>query len=102
MRDSSRQEYWRKHIRDWKSSGLSGPAYAERQGIQVSSLYSWSKSSAKSEVAGRLVSVEVIPKVGAFARLYLRPGCWIEFDESSISAAAALFQRVYSADSCGR
>lgn len=40
---SSKEEYWKKHIKQWKKSGLSRNAYCIANGIYQSTLTSWIK-----------------------------------------------------------
>jgi hypothetical protein len=41
--------YWRRHVADYRASGLSGHAYAKRVGVFVSGLSYWRKRVATSQ-----------------------------------------------------
>ena len=41
--------YWRRHVADYRASGLSGRAYAKRVGVFVSGLSYWRKRVAASQ-----------------------------------------------------
>ena len=48
MTKNEKAHYWRRHVAECHTSGLSGRAYAKRAGISVSGLSYWRKRVARS------------------------------------------------------
>ena len=42
MKQKVSREIWQQRVRAWRASGLSAPRFAQREGLQVRSLYHWS------------------------------------------------------------
>jgi transposase len=40
-RDEQKERQWRRWIRAWRASGLSGRAFCDRHGLTVASFYAW-------------------------------------------------------------
>jgi hypothetical protein len=40
-RDERKEQYWRRRIREWRASGLTGRAFCERRGLSACSFYGW-------------------------------------------------------------
>lgn len=63
MRTGEAAAFWRRHVDDWRSSGLTQKQYSRNQGISAATLAQWScrlKRSARSDAKQVLVPVRVI------------------------------------------
>lgn len=58
-----RRRNWRKHVRNWKESGLTQAEYCRRNGINRRSLFYWKKRVAQCD-----------PEI-SFVEIALPPGC---------------------------
>jgi len=76
-RSSRTERRWRRIVEEWWRSGLSGPRYAEREGVSVGTLYRWNRRLRQQDAASaeftppavpRLLPVAIIDEVPAVAR----------------------------------
>jgi transposase len=59
---SSKEQFWRRVLRKWHSSGLSVRAYCEEHGLAEPSFYAWRRMIAERDAAAvRFVPVQVVP-----------------------------------------
>jgi len=60
LRSSSKEEFWRRMMRLWQSSGLSVRAFCEEHGFSQPSFYAWRRTLAERDAAAvRFVPVTV-------------------------------------------
>ena len=51
FRSSGKEQYWRRMMRLWRSSGLSVRAFCEEQGFSQPSFYAWRRTLAERDAA---------------------------------------------------
>src|SRR6478672_1740876 len=51
LRSSSKEDFWRRMMRLWRSSGLSVRAFCEEQGFSQPSFYAWRRTLAERDAA---------------------------------------------------
>jgi len=62
QRRSSKERFWRRMVRQWRSSGLSIREFCTEQDISEPSFYAWRRTIAERDVqATRFVPVQVVP-----------------------------------------
>ena len=62
QRDSSKERFWRRVVRQWRKSGLSARAFCRRQDLSEPSFYSWRRTLAQRDAkAARFVSASFVP-----------------------------------------
>jgi transposase-like protein len=61
---SSKEQWWRRQVRQWRSSGLSVRAFCAAQGLSEPSFYAWRRTLAQREeaTAAPLVPLTVTPE----------------------------------------
>lgn len=61
-RSSSKERFWRRMVRQWRSSGLSVRAFCAEQGLSEPSFYAWRRTLAERDAATvRFVPLTVTP-----------------------------------------
>ncbi len=68
----SRKE-WKGIITDWKRSGLSGPEFSQRHGLNHRSLYRWSTKLGPRKQRSKIVAADSSPRVQSSAKKPLLP-----------------------------
>ena len=60
---SSKEQWWRRQVRQWRSSGLSVRAFCAAQGLSEPSFYAWRRTLAQRDTAAvPLVPLTVTPE----------------------------------------
>src|SRR5271167_4547686 len=100
-RSSIKERFWRRVVRQFRGSGLSGRGFCEEHGLSVPSFYGWRRTlAARDEAVVRFVPVQVTPQpltgdesagavelvLGAGRRLRIGPG----FDGPTLTRLLAL------------
>lgn len=63
-RSSSKEQYWRTRVRQWRTSGLSVRAFCAERGLSEPSFYAWRRTLVEREAtAVQFVPVTVMPEV---------------------------------------
>ena len=61
-RSSNKERFWRRMVRQFRSSGLSVRVFCEEQGLSEPSFYGWRRTlAARDDAAVRFVPVQVTP-----------------------------------------
>lgn len=105
-RSSSKEQYWRTRVRQWRTSGLSVRAFCAERGLSEPSFYAWRRTLAEREAtAVQFVPLTVTPEartatgadgsagaveliLGAGRRLCIGPG----FDGPTLTRLLALLE----------
>ncbi len=62
QRRSSKERFWRRLVRQWRSSGLSIRAFCAQQHLSEPSFYAWRRTITQRDAeATRFVPVQVVP-----------------------------------------
>lgn len=105
QRRGSKEQFWRRVMRQWRGSGLSVRAFCEERGLSEPSFYGWRRTLAERDAAVvRFVPVQVAPEptaatddgsagavelvLGAGRRLRVGPG----FDGPTLTRLLALLE----------
>ena len=56
---SSKEQWWRRQVRQWRSSGLSVRAFCAAQGLSEPSFYAWRRTLAQREATAVPLVVQV-------------------------------------------
>ena len=66
-RDSSKEQFWRRLVRQWRQSGLSVRAFCAVQGLSLPSFYAWRRTLAERDAESvSFVPVRVTTEPTAF------------------------------------
>jgi transposase len=90
-RDPAKEQFWRRHVARWQSSGLSIRVYCERHGLTTPSFYAWRRTLAQRDRPPQTpTAVTFLPlpvpapsaAAGALLEIVLRNGRRLRLDPS--------------------
>lgn len=61
QRRSSREQFWRRLLRQWRRSGLSVRAFCAQHEVTPANFYAWRRTIARRDAAVPFVPVRVVP-----------------------------------------
>ena len=61
QRRSSKEQFWRRMVRQWRGSGLSVRDFCTDRGISEPSFYAWRRTIAERDANAAFVPVHVVP-----------------------------------------
>ena len=69
-----------RHIENWRTSGLSRPAYSREQGLKYSTFLSWFKDDIAESEPGKFVALAPAGNEGAVMTIIFPNGIRLEYD----------------------
>jgi hypothetical protein len=62
QRDFSKEQFWRRVMRQWQQSGLSAARFCRQRNLSLPSFYAWKRTLAQRDAeAARFVPVRIVP-----------------------------------------
>ena len=68
------------HIRNWRASGLSRPAYSRKHGLKYSTFLSWFKQEVASPESGKFVALPQSPVSSRMIAISFPNGIRLEYE----------------------